>query len=112
MGAHLLDGKFQSDKYPWCARGFVPLKTSDKHAQPALALYAQAHRAKDAEFSADLEEALKLEGYDGAIPEGNYREQAAHLAKVLHQKLSPAEMALLKTLLGDYDLDTMLCRAL
>lgn len=66
MGTHLLDGEFQSDKYPTTPRGFVPLKITDKAAQPLLWAYAQAHRAIDADFSADLEEALKLVGYTGA----------------------------------------------
>lgn len=26
------DGEFQSDKYPWCAPGFVPLKLTDPMA--------------------------------------------------------------------------------
>lgn len=63
MGSHLVNGKFKSDKYPWCPEGFVPLKTSDKDAQPVLAAYSASHRARDPEFSDDLDEALKLEGH-------------------------------------------------
>jgi len=74
MGSHLIDGKFQSDKYTWCQRGFVPLKTSDKDAQPALWGYAQAHRARDPEFSADLETALKNDGYVPPTPDGTTHE--------------------------------------
>ena len=55
MGNHLVGGEFQSDKYPWCARGFVPLKVTDKGAQYLLWEYAQTHRARDPEFSADLD---------------------------------------------------------
>jgi hypothetical protein len=44
MGAHLIDGQFQS-------------------AQPLLWQYAEGHRAIDPEFSDDLQEALRLAGY-------------------------------------------------
>lgn len=64
MGAHLIDGKtFQSDKYPSCPPGKVPLSVKDPAAQPLLWEYAQRHREVDAEFSDDLEEALRLAGY-------------------------------------------------
>lgn len=63
MGAHLIDGEFQSDKYPTTPRGKVPLSVKDKAAQPLLWTYAQLHRKIDWEFSDDLETALKLAGY-------------------------------------------------
>lgn len=63
MGEHLIDGEFQSDKYPWCKRGFVPLKLTDPMAHRPLSDYAQTRRAVDPEFSDDLEEALRLKGY-------------------------------------------------
>lgn len=65
MGEHLIDGEFQSDKYPQCPRGKVPLSTKDPMAQDLLWEYAQRRRAVDAAFSADLEEALRIKGYDG-----------------------------------------------
>lgn len=65
MGEHLIDGQFRSDKYPWCERGFVPLKVTDPMAQPVLWEYARLREEVDAEFSADLREALKLAGYEG-----------------------------------------------
>ncbi len=64
-GEHLIDGEFQSDKYPWCEQGFVPLKVSDKMAQPLLWLYAKRRRRLDIEFADDLQEALRLQGYNG-----------------------------------------------
>ena len=64
MGEHLIDGKFQSDKYPECPPGKVPLSTEDPDAQPLLWLYAQRRGRIDPEFSDDLEEALRLSGYD------------------------------------------------
>jgi hypothetical protein len=64
MGAHLIDGEFQSDKYPETRRGLVPLSCKDKSAQNLLWEYAQRRRAVDAEFADDLEQALRLKGYD------------------------------------------------
>ena len=65
MGAHLIDGEFQSDKYPTCPRGKVPLSVKDTTAQDLLWEYAQRRRSVDAEFSADLEAALHAAGYEG-----------------------------------------------
>jgi hypothetical protein len=64
MGAHLIDGEFQSDKYPTTPRGKVPLSVKDKTAQDLLWEYAQRRRAVDAEFSDDLEAALRAHGFD------------------------------------------------
>jgi len=63
MGAHLIDGEFQSDKYPTCPRGKVPLSVKDLTAQDLLWEYAQRRRPVDREFSDDLEAALKLAGF-------------------------------------------------
>lgn len=68
MGAHLIDGEFQSDKYPTTPRGKVPLSVKDPMAQDLLWQYAQRRREVDAEFSADLETALKGAGYDPGRP--------------------------------------------
>lgn len=64
MGAHLIDGEFQSDKYPTTPRGKVPLSVKDVTAQDLLWEYAQRRRSVDAEFSNDLETALLAAGYD------------------------------------------------
>jgi len=50
--------EFQSDKYPWCPAGFVPLKITDLMARDSLWNYAQRRRVVDSEFSRDLEDAL------------------------------------------------------
>ena len=63
MGSHLIDGEFQSDKYPTTPRGKVPLSVKDPTAQDLLWEYAQRRRSVDAEFSADLETALRAAGY-------------------------------------------------
>ena len=60
---HLIDGEFQSDKYPTCPRGKVPLSTKDPLAQDLLWEYAQRRKAVDIEFSEDLTKALELKGY-------------------------------------------------
>lgn len=65
MGAHInADGQFQSDKYPTCPPGKVPLSVNDKTAQDLLWEYAQRRREVDAEFSDDLETALRAAGYE------------------------------------------------
>lgn len=63
MGVHLINGEFQSDKYPSTPRGKVPLSVKDPTAMDLLWEYAQRRRTVDAEFSDDLEEALKLAGF-------------------------------------------------
>ena len=65
--------EFQSDKYPWCPAGFVPLKVTDPMAKWALKEYAVQRQSVDEEFSRDLFEALEIAGNSSS----NY-EQAAH----------------------------------
>lgn len=68
MGAHITTGgQFQSDKYPTCPPGKVPLSVRDATAQDLLWEYAQRRESVDAEFSQDLRLALVQEGY--AAPE-------------------------------------------
>ena len=67
MGEHLIDGEFQSDKYPWCKRGFVPLKLTDKNARMVLTIYAELRRPVDFQFSEDLLEAIRLEELKGVV---------------------------------------------
>lgn len=50
--------QFQSDKYPWCPAGFVPLKVTDPLAMDLLSQYADRRKVIDAEFTRDLLEAL------------------------------------------------------
>lgn len=52
------DGDFQSDKYPWCPAGFVPLKLSDAAARDLLAIYAARHGGRDGAFELDLLQVL------------------------------------------------------
>jgi hypothetical protein len=65
MGAHLIDGEFQSDKYPSTPLGKVPLSVKDTTAQDLLWEYAQRRRLVDREFADDLEQALLAAGYVG-----------------------------------------------
>lgn len=64
MSSHIIGGEFQSDKYPTCPRGKVPLSVKDPTAQDLLWQYAQRRRSVDAEFSEDLETALRAAGYE------------------------------------------------
>lgn len=68
MGAHIVDGQFQSDKYPTTPAGKVPLSVKDPTAQDLLWEYAQRRRSVDSEFSDDLEVALKAAGFKPASP--------------------------------------------
>ena len=63
MSEHIVNGEFQSDKYPWSRPGFVPLKLTDPMAQPVLWAYAEVRREVDAEFAEDLQEMLIAAGY-------------------------------------------------
>jgi len=63
MGDHIINGEFQSDKYPETPRGLVPLKPTDPMAQDLLWEYVQRRRAVDTEFASDLEEALRTAGF-------------------------------------------------
>lgn len=69
-GEHLIDGEFQSDLFPTTPRGCVPLKPSDVLAQDLLWEYAQRRRPEDANFAADLEQALRLQGYTPPATDG------------------------------------------
>lgn len=60
---HIVDGEFQSDKYPTCPRGKVPLSVKDRTAQDLLWEYAQRHRSVDGSFADDLEFALTEAGF-------------------------------------------------
>jgi len=63
MGAHIVNGQFQSDKYPTCPPGKVPLSVKDPAAQGLLWEYARRRREVDGEFSDDLERALLDAGF-------------------------------------------------
>lgn len=66
-GDHLVevDGAllFQSDKYPTCPPGKVPLSVQDSTAQPFLWGYAQVRRVVDPQFADDLERSLLDNGF-------------------------------------------------
>jgi hypothetical protein len=63
MSDHIVDGEFQSDKYPTCPRGRVPLSVRDATAQDLLWEYARRRRTVDAGFSDDLEACLQAAGF-------------------------------------------------
>lgn len=94
---HLIDGEFQSDKYPTCPRGKVPLSTKDPTAQDLLWQYAQRRRGVDHEFAEDLETALRLKGFkpwqDRPTPEDDAID-AAHPLKTGRHDLYAEAMRL------------------
>lgn len=65
---HIVGGKFQSDKYPTCPAGKVPLSVTDPTTQDLLWQYAQRRRAVDAQFADDLELALRAAGSTDPTP--------------------------------------------
>lgn len=95
MGSHInKDGEFQSDKYPTCPAGKVPLSVKDETAKDLLWEYAQRRRVVDPEFAADLETALKAKGFD--ILAHAYEKHGEALATYREELLEPkgAESAL------------------
>jgi len=68
MGAHIVDGEFQSDKYPTCPRGKFPMSFKDPMAQDLIWEYAQRRRSVDAELSDDMETSLLAEGFAPPTP--------------------------------------------
>jgi len=64
MGEHIIDGEFQSDKYPDTPRGLIPFKAKDPMAQDLIAIYANRRQSVDSEFSEDLRKILRLNGFD------------------------------------------------
>lgn len=60
---HIVGGEFQSDKYPTCPRGKVPLSVKDTTAQDLLWVYAIRRRAVDPQFADDLQACLKAAGF-------------------------------------------------
>lgn len=54
------EGRFQSDKYPWCRPGFVPLKLTDPMARDLLLIYAKRRREVDTSFADDLVYCIKF----------------------------------------------------
>lgn len=80
------NGEFQSDKYPTCPPGKVPLSVKDPTAQDLLWQYAQRRRAVDGEFADDLEFALRNAGYAEPSPQ-----QRAALNAARQEALEAAE---------------------
>lgn len=71
--SHIVDGQFQSDKYPDCPRGLVPFKVTDRMFQDLLWVYADRRRSIDPEFACDLHWLLLDAGYD---PGSTYETEA------------------------------------
>ena len=68
---HITDeGKFQSDKYPWCSPGFVPLKLTDPMAQKLLWEYSVTRSEADKQFADDLQWCLLEAGFEPTLKKG------------------------------------------
>jgi len=101
MGAHLVNGEFQSDKFPTTPPGKVPLSVRDATAQDLLWVYAQRRRSVDAEFSDDLEEALRRAGHPGPGTLSEDEEAVlATICSVLSHLSAPARCRILLRSLG------------
>lgn len=103
-------GRFQSDKYPTCPPGKVPLSTNDPAAQDLLWQYAQRRRAGshgsrevDAEFADDLEAALRGKGYESPAP---------MIDLVTEEELAALNAKLVSDEIDDEDVDEVLAAAL
>lgn len=83
MGNHLIEEEFQSDKYPTCPAGKVPLSTKDPMAQDLLYEYAKRRMEVDAEFSTDLLMALELKGFEPEVM--NIDELRDHIRELMHK---------------------------
>ena len=57
------DGNFQSDKYPWCKPGFLPLKFTDPMAQDLLWEYSRRRSQIDLDFSFGVAANLEKVGF-------------------------------------------------
>lgn len=93
MGSHIdKNGEFQSDKYPTCPPGKVPLSVKDKTAQDLLWEYAQRRRSVDAEFSDDLELALKNNGFKPPVSTNSvsprFKGRELHIGDVVRHRRS------------------------
>ena len=95
------DGKFQSDKYPDCPPGKVPLSTKGPMAQDLLWEYAQRRREVDEQFSDDLEIALQTSGFRAPrYPEAGYwplRPTLKEFAVVMEAQLQGVELPMWPT---------------
>ena len=67
MGEHLTaDGKFKSDKFPWCPEGYVALNVTSSKAWPALRQLAETYYPTDPVFANDLWQATHNAEWSGS----------------------------------------------
>ena len=83
--SHIVNGKFQSDKYPSCPAGKVPLSTKDPMAQDLLWEYAVRRMNLDRDFSLELKACLKADGYQESTGQiKQLKERIEELETTLH----------------------------
>lgn len=87
-----VSGTFQSDKYPWCPSGFVPLKLTDPMTWKPLCDYAVSRSMVDMEFTRDLIEAVRNAMNDASGSEWKRAGSTSDpKAEALRQKLRSAK---------------------
>jgi hypothetical protein len=92
VGNHINeDGLFQSDKYPTCPPGKVPLSVEDPLAQDLLWEYAHRRRREDAEFSMDLAHALTEAGFKPAPQELSSQQWLEKRSKERENDIHPCD---------------------
>jgi hypothetical protein len=61
---HIIDGKFQSDRYPTAPPDTVPMLLTDPRWQDLIWIYAERWRSLDAHFADELQAHLIRHGFD------------------------------------------------
>jgi len=61
--SHIIDGEWQSDRYPTAPRDTLPINLKDPRFQDLAWEYAERWREEDPAFTEELQAHLKSKGY-------------------------------------------------
>lgn len=61
---HIIDGQFQSDRYPTAPRDTVPMDIHNPRFQDLIWIYAERWRTEDPAFADDLQDCLRRSGFE------------------------------------------------
>lgn len=91
---HIINGEFQSDKYPTCPPGKVPLSVKDEMTQDLLWEYAVRRFKVDQGFCQDLQTALIHNGYEpmGEGPESIIDARMDEIKKIAEENTKRPEI--------------------
>ena len=64
MRSHIVNGKWQSDRYPTAPADTVPMLLTDPRWQDLIWIYAERWRQEDPVFTEELQEHLVRHGFD------------------------------------------------